>query len=210
MDICQHVDCKRLSRYGHEKGKPLRCFEHKLVGMKEVKYRRKMCQSTGCEREATFGNIARKPLTCSAHKSPGMTNVKDKKCDHEGCSKIPKFAMPGQHAIRCVTHKDDGMIDVRSAKKCNSVYCDRSARHKDPVTNVQACNLHVRPGMLSIPKCNCSWPGCTKQRSFGVDPKKLTHCGSHKLPGMMSGKARCTAEGPETAQLGLDSPRKVC
>ena len=105
--------------------------------------------------------------------------------------------MPGQHAIRCILHKVDGMIDVNRAKKCSNEGCKRAARHRHPVTSLQACDLHGRPGMLSIPKrsCNCSHPGCTKQRSFGIEPKKPTHCGKHKLPGMMSGRVRCSAEG---------------
>ena len=200
MDICQAVDCKKQSQYGCEKGKPLRCFEHRFEGMKDVKYRRKTCQAADCEREATFGYILRQPVSCSSHKADGMTDVKNKKCDHEGCSKLPVFGMPGQHAIRCILHKDDGMIDVNRAKRCSLKGCERAARHRHPVTTLQACDLHKRSGMLSIPKksCNCSHPGCKKQRSFGIEPKKPTHCGKHKLPGMMSGKARCTAEGCQT------------
>ena len=197
MDICQHVDCKRLSRFGHEKGKPLRCFEHRLEEMKGVKYSLKMCQTTDCERRASFGYIPRQPLTCSIHKDPSMTDVNKTYCGHDGCCRILQYAYPGQPAIRCFLHREEGMINVVAAKKCNTKRCDRTARHKDPVTNVQACDLHVRPGMLSIPKksCNCAFPGCTKQRSFGIDPKKPTHCGKHKLPGMKSGRARCSAEG---------------
>ena len=211
MDICQAIDCKKLSRFGHEKGKPLRCFEHRLEGMKDVKNQRKRCQAADCEREATYGYILHQPVSCSSHKTDGMTDVKNKKCDHDACSKFPAFAMPGQHAIRCILHKEDGMIDVNRAKKCSTKGCDRAARHRHPVTTLQACDLHVRPGMLSIPKksCNCSYPGCKKQRSFGIDPKKPLYCGKHKLPGMMSGKARCTAEGCQThPSWGFSAPER--
>ena len=197
MDICQAIDCKKLSRFGHEKEKPLRCFEHRLEGMRDVKCPRKTCQTAGCEKYPIFGYIPRQPLTCSRHKTHGMADVQNKRCDHEGCSRLPSFAMPGQHAIRCSSHRENGMIDVNRAKKCTTKGCSRAARHKDPVTNAQACDLHVRPGMARLPKksCNCAFPGCTKQRNYGTDPKKPSHCGQHKLPGMMVSKARCTAEG---------------
>ena len=179
--------------------------------MKDVKCRRNTCQAADCEKEAYFGYILRQPVSCSSHKADGMTDVRNKKCDHDACSKFPAYAMPGQHAIRCILHKVDGMIDVNRARRCSTKGCDRAARHRHPVTTMQACDLHKRSGMLSIPKrsCNCAYSGCKKQRSFGIEPKKPTHCGKHKLPGMMSGRVRCSAEGCQTHPTwGFDSPER--
>lgn len=109
--ICQL--CNKGPCYGYPGNPALRCKEHAIHGMKNVK--NKKCEQ--CDKQPTFGYPEKVALRCKDHILEGMVDVKIKKCEKNGCTIQCKYGFPGQSPQRCGKHALDGMQNLRH-KRC--------------------------------------------------------------------------------------------
>ena len=162
--------CKKTVSWGYpDKKKKIRCAEHKLDGMKDLKH--PWCKESDCDKFRSYGFIKDKIMThCAKHKKDGMINLKHKMC--EECEKTKKaedvliasYNYNGETAGKfCNEHQLVGMVDVthqRCIFKDGFEDCTRR-----PLYNVYTeakprfCVKHKTDEMIDVAnkKCLSSW-----------------------------------------------------
>jgi len=160
---CEHENengdsCNKTVSFGYrDTKKKVRCAEHKLHGMIDLKH--PPCQEPNCTNTRSYGFPNEKVATyCSEHKKNGMINVKHKKC--EKCSQIPSYNYNGETRAKfCKEHKLENMVDV-THKRCEYNGCiHRPLYNNYNETKPKFCINHKLPEMVDITgkRCLSSW-----------------------------------------------------
>jgi hypothetical protein len=160
---CDHENengesCNKTVSYGYrDTKKKIRCAEHKLEGMIDLKHL--PCQEPNCMNTRSYGFPNDKSATyCSEHKKDGMINVKHKKC--EKCSQIPSYNYNGETTARfCKEHKLENMVDV-THKRCEYNGCiHRPLYNYYTETKPIFCMNHKLQLMINVAgkRCLSSW-----------------------------------------------------
>jgi len=184
-------DCHvRASFNFSEEKKAIKCKEHMLPGMVDVKHPK----CTVCKKIIPVFNYEgeTKVTHCGGCKLPGMVDIKSPKCTV--CKKTrPSFSYEGESkATHCGACKLSGMVNVKDLKctVCKKTQPSFNYEGKSKATHCGACKI---PGMVNVKDLKCTV--CKKIIPvFNYEGEsKATHCGGCKLPGMVDIKSpKCT------------------
>lgn len=190
--------CRKGATFGFQLKKPLRCKDHIIGGMINVRYRK--CEYANCQTLPCYGfkedGIKR---FCASHKENGMTDIRNKKCEYKNCEKVSSFGFKNIGIKRyCAIHKENGMINIKK-KKCEYANCEKLPcfglrENRKP----RFCSAHKENGMIYINK-KCEHENCEKQPSFGFKEDGIwKFCLLHKENGMINVRDRkCAYENCE-------------
>uniref|UniRef100_A0A6C0HTN3 Uncharacterized protein n=1 Tax=viral metagenome TaxID=1070528 RepID=A0A6C0HTN3_9ZZZZ len=186
---CEHKNekgdsCNKTVSYGYrDTKKKVRCAEHKLDGMIDLKH--PPCQEPNCSNTRSYGFPNEKAATyCSEHKKDGMINVKHKKC--EKCSQIPSYNYNGETRAKfCKEHKLENMVDV-THKRCEYNGCIHRPLYNIKGEKPRFCNHHKTNEMIDVLNKRCKYIDCYKFPSYNypIESKPL-YCSEHKLKDMI-------------------------
>ena len=186
---CDHENengesCNKTVSYGYrDTKKKVRCAEHKLEGMIDLKH--PPCQEPNCMNTRSYGFPNDKSATyCSEHKKDGMINVKHKKC--EKCSQIPSYNYNGETTARfCKEHKLENMVDV-THKRCEYNGCIHRCLYNIKGEKPRFYNHHKTNEMIDVLNKRCKYIDCYKFPSYNypIESKPL-YCSEHKLKDMI-------------------------
>ena len=186
---CEYVSdsgdcCKKTVSWGYaDKKKKVRCAEHKLDGMLDLKH--PSCQEPNCPNSRSYGFPNEKCAThCSEHKKEGMINVKHKKC--ESCGQIPSYNFDGESTARfCKEHQLRGMVDV------THIRCEFKGCLHRPLYNINGgkprfCFDHKLPEMNDVSNKKCEFDGCVRWPAYNIFTEtKPKFCSNHKTNEMV-------------------------
>ncbi len=182
---CQFMNCTKNPSYNYDgERKGIFCFEHKVIGMRNVVS--KTCNYHGCETQASFNfpgtKIGKK---CMTHAEEGMIHVIHKKCIHpSGCLKRPFYGYADELEPRmCSFHKTDDMVNI-STKKCaheGSGGCDIQPCYNYPGhKNGMYCKKHKLKTMINVKtrghKRHVDYSSAVKVTNGQLEP---TSCNGH-------------------------------
>jgi hypothetical protein len=178
--------CKKTVSWGYPNNKKkIRCAEHKLDGMKDLKH--PSCEEPDCPNSRSYGFPNDKaPTHCSEHKKEGMINVKHKKC--ESCGQIPSYNYDGELTARfCNDHQLDGMVDV-THRRCEFERCKfRPLYNVVTETRPRFCVHHKSHEMVDVANKKCEFGGCNRWPAYNFPKEtKARFCSIHKTNGMIS------------------------
>lgn len=144
--LCGEPGCPALATWGIPGGSPLKCREHKSLGMVEnpatsaaapappasASSLDSVCSFSKCQAAATWGfPDDRKPLYCQAHKddesmvevlvptAPAASSTSTSStCEFVRCKNDAQFGFPDEPGVAryCTQHKDDTMVEVAPPK----------------------------------------------------------------------------------------------
>jgi hypothetical protein len=178
------VPCKKTVSWGYpDTKKKVRCAEHKLDGMDDLKHPR--CMEPKCPNQRSYGFAKDKVIThCSVHSKTGMVNLKHKMCEECG-ENIPSFNYEGEKTARfCGEHKLDGMVDVAHTKcvTCNTNRALYNFKGQAP----RYCVDHRETGMLDVFNKLCEYGECPYKPKYNVSNEtKPRFCVEHKTDDMV-------------------------
>lgn len=191
--LCATEGCDTGATFGFEGGKEEFCFDHKRLGMVDV--RSQKCAVYGCRKQPVFGVEGGKSEFCGDHKKPGMFDVKSQKCLAGGCRTRPIFGKDGGKAEFCGKHKQPGMIDVKNPK-CTAEGCSKQPSYGVEGGKAKFCTDHKKPGMVDVKNPKCASGGCIKKPTFGLEGGRPEFCTDHKKHDMVDVvSTRCAAKG---------------
>ena len=190
------VCCKKTVSWGYpDKKKKIRCAEHKLDGMKDLKH--PSCKE--CETPCSYGFTKDKIMThCAEHKKTGMVNLKHKMC--EECEKTKKaedvliasYNYEGKISGKfCKEHKLDGMIDVthqRCIFKDGELECDRRRLYNNLKGDKPLfCKIHKSNNMIDVSNKLCVFRQCLRRPSYNLPTETIPlFCPDHKTAEMLN------------------------
>lgn len=188
---CEHENengdsCNKTVSYGYrDTKKKVRCAEHKLDGMIDLKH--PPCQEPNCTNTRSYGFPNEKAATyCSEHKKNEMINVKHKKC--EKCSQIPSYNYNGETRARfCKEHKLEDMVDV-THKRCEYTGCI----HRCLYNNIKGekprfCINHKADEMIDVANKFCLQNECNRRPAYNISTEnKPLYCSEHKIKNMIN------------------------
>jgi hypothetical protein len=177
--MCKNEDCKKYPSFNMLGKKAEYCFEHKIIGMIDVK--NKKCKFEDCKTQPTY-NIEGEPKAeyCFKHKKLGMINVISKTCKFKDCKKQPIYNIEGTKAEYCFKHKKLGMINVIS-KTCKFKDCKKQPNFNMLGKKAEYCFEHKTIGMIDVNHTTCNFEDCKTQPNYNFEgePKAL-YCSKHK------------------------------
>ena len=173
---------------------------------------RPRCVAPGCTTQPSFnfpGTPACGAEYCGPHKLHGMVDLANPHCAHGACTLLDL----GGSATHCGPHKLYGMVDVNN-KHCAHGACTlldlcpgawhaclnvhvllatsdwRQAGHNAGTLTPSAQDV-LAEGFLLCSRAD----DCAKRASFGILGGSATHCGPHKLYGMVDVNNKHCAHG---------------
>lgn len=189
--------CPKYASYGYpDTRKPLRCIQHILPEMEDVKSQR--CVTCNLTR-ASFNLEGLPAKYCVNCATPEMLGVNNKKCITEGCTTQPSFNYDGGKPLFCGKCKLDEMINVRG-NRCDGVTndkkCGRQALYGNEYEKPSKCSDHKTDNMVRIYKPLCSFElGCDIEPSYGFPGGRFERCSAHREKGMITRNKLCQYEG---------------
>ena len=169
--LCEFENCKKRANYAFFFNKPLKCVEHKEVGMKT------QVMICVCGRvRPTFGYTCdERPSCCAICIKDGMVNIKDKhKCKCKLVSQ-PKFGLISDKTPTCCSKcKTDDMINFTTkCIECQKKLPTFGLDEDKPPTHCGSCK---KDGMIDVKNKKCEKCKITRP-TFGLDTDKpATHC----------------------------------
>ena len=201
--ICNYVSaiglkCTKHSGWGYANDKKkIRCAEHHLDGMDDLKH--PLCKEPKCPNRRSYGFMKDKIMShCAEHKKSGMVNLKHKMC--EECEKTKKagdvliasYNYDGETAGKfCKEHKLDGMDDV-THQRC--IFKDGLSGCKDRriYNNFKGdkplfCKIHKSVGMIDVNNKFCLFGPCLRKPYYNLSTETIPlFCSDHKTAEMVS------------------------
>jgi EsV-1-7 cysteine-rich motif len=199
------VPCKKTVSWGYpDTKKKVRCAEHKLDGMKDLKH--PSCLE--CDSPCCYGFITDKSATyCAKHKKVGMVNLKHKMC--EECERtreptdvlIASYNYNGESGGRfCKDHQLDGMVDV-THQRCVFKDGDKECKQRRMYNFSKGdkplfCKYHKTNGMIDVSNKMCEFGPCVHKASYNIPTEiKPRFCSDHKTAEMINIKGtKCANE----------------
>jgi len=176
--------CKKTVSWGYpDNKKKIRCAEHKLDGMKDLKH--PSCEEPDCPNSRSYGFPNDKaPTHCSEHKKEGMINVKHKKC--ESCGQIPSYNYDGELTARfCKEHQLEGMVDV-THRRCEFKGCLHRPLYNINGEKPRFCVHHKTEEMIDVANKRCEIEGCDRWPGYNICTEtKPRFCLEHKTNEMI-------------------------
>lgn len=173
--------CKKTVSWGYpDKKKKIRCAEHKLDGMKDLKH--PSCEEPDCPNSRSYGFLNDKCAThCSEHKKEGMINVKHKKC--ESCRQIPSYNYDCEKTARfCKEHRLERMVDV-THRKCEFEGCNyRPLYNVVTETKPRFCVYHKTHEMVDVANKKCLSDWCYNRCYSPIYDGYCVRCYVHLFP----------------------------
>lgn len=180
---CDYLSCKKQPCYNFEGLKPIKCCEHKLEGMIDVK--NKKCDSLNCEKQPNYNFEGLKAIKCYEHKEEGMIDVKHFKCSYTGCNTRPCYNFVGLKPTKCVSHKLEGMINVID-RVCDNPSCSVKPSYNFEGLQPIKCIKHKEKGMINTKHNKCDHINCYTRPCHNFEGLKPIKCVAHKLEGMIN------------------------
>lgn len=179
MTVCKYDGCRKKACYGNEKGRPLRCGNHRFEGLTNVVSKR--CQYIGCEKQPNYGIIKGIATHCKTHgASLGLVDVKSIFCKFDGCTTRASFGY--EKVTHCSLHKE---VNMTNPHTITCEICTVSATYGYKNSRPTRCSTHKTEHMLCVHGM-CEVDNCVTKGYFGFTHiGKKQRCATHKLPGMV-------------------------
>jgi hypothetical protein len=174
-DVSSFKKCEKIPIYGIPGAKKgIYCFDHKEVGMINVKD--KTCKM--CHKFPVYGIPGtKKGLYCVDHKEAGMVNVKGKFCTHDGCSTTATFGLLFHPKIHCARHRGNNEY-YKNAPKCSGEKCQEKPCFTNKKDNYPVrCEDHKLADDVDVVQRKC---GLCKRDFILKDGNLCGDCGIFK------------------------------
>lgn len=171
---------------GEKRG--LKCVEHKLDGMVDVKNKKCAGKGGGCTTQPRFNtpgsSVAKYCVNC---KEDDMIDIYKDKCraivDGKQCNIVSSYGNVGEKPQYCALHKKSDMILIR-ATKCKAKDCEKQANFGERgTTKALWCLNHKDPSDVNVRAQYCD--ECDTYATFGFIGLKPTKCGQHAEKNMI-------------------------